>query len=183
MLLQTNSYIVPADKRVEHERLVRRFRQVMHRLGCDLFEVYEQVGPGWASGETTGRFVQIMRFRDRKHQLSVQNAERSDPAAQSLIAEFCELINLPYQQQQGMFGVGYYMSIVAPTRELTAGEEVPAAPAEEPPVEATPEPEPSPEPEPAPDEAEPEAMPLETVEGEEPPAEIDIEALDEEQKQ
>jgi hypothetical protein len=59
-----------------------------------------------------------MRFRDRKHQLAVQNAERSDPAAQELIAEFCELVNYPYQVQQNMFAVGFYNSVlpVAPVR-------------------------------------------------------------------
>ena len=33
MLLQTNSYIVPKDKRSEHSRLIRRFRQTLGRLG------------------------------------------------------------------------------------------------------------------------------------------------------
>jgi hypothetical protein len=108
MLLQTNSYIVPKDKRAEHARLLRRFRQVLTKLGCDNFEVYEQVGANWGTGESTGRVVQIMRFRDRKHQLAVQSAERNDPAAQALIAEFCELINFPYQQQRGLFAVGFY---------------------------------------------------------------------------
>ncbi|MGH7214514.1 MAG: hypothetical protein ACREIT_07110, partial [Tepidisphaeraceae bacterium] len=110
MLLQTNSYIVPREKRAEHTRLLRRFRQVLGRLGCDQFECYEQVGANWSAGETTGRFVQIMRFRDRKQQQVVQQAERSDPAAQQLISEFCELINFPYQQQQGLFAVGFYTS-------------------------------------------------------------------------
>ena len=112
MLLQTNSYIVPKEKRAEHQRLVRRFRQTLARLGCDHFEVYEQVGANWGSGETTGRFVHIMRFRDRKHQLAVQAAERNDAAAQALINEFCELINFPYQQQQGLFAVGFYHSVL-----------------------------------------------------------------------
>jgi hypothetical protein len=118
MLVQTNSYVVPKDRRPEHARLVRKFRQTLLRLGCDQFDVYEQVGANWAGGETTGRFVQMMRFRDRKHQLSVQNAEKQDPAAQALIAEFCELINFPYQQQQGLFAVGFYQSVlpVAPLR-------------------------------------------------------------------
>jgi hypothetical protein len=53
-----------------------------------------------------------MRFKDRKQQLSVQNAERADPAAQALLKEFCELINLPYQQQQGLFAVGFYTSFM-----------------------------------------------------------------------
>src|SRR4051812_49214611 len=86
MLLQTNSYVVPKEKRSEHARLVRKFRQTLGRLGCDQFDVFEQVGANWGSGETTGRFVQMMRFRDRKHQLAVQSAERSDPGAQQLIA-------------------------------------------------------------------------------------------------
>lgn len=118
MLLQTNSYVVPKEKRAEHSRLVRKFRQTLGRLGCDQFDVFEQVGANWAGGETTGRFVQMMRFRDRKHQLAVQAAEKQDPAAQALIAEFCELINFPYQQQQGLFAVGFYQSVlpVAPMR-------------------------------------------------------------------
>jgi hypothetical protein len=118
MLLQSNSYVVPKEKRTEHARLVRRFRQTLNRLGCDQFDVFEQVGPNWSSGESTGRFVQMMRFRDRKHQLAVQSAERQDPTAQQLIADFCELINFPYQQQQGLFAVGFYQSAlpVAPQR-------------------------------------------------------------------
>jgi hypothetical protein len=111
MLLQTNSYIVPKDKRTEHARLVARFKQVLARIGCDHFEAYEQVGSNW-SPEATGRFVQIMRFRDRKQQQAVQAAERSDPAAQALIKEFCELINFPYQQQQGLFAVGFYSALL-----------------------------------------------------------------------
>jgi hypothetical protein len=110
MLLQTNSYIVPKDKRSEHTRLLRKFRTTLARLGADHFEVYEQVGANFATGEATGRFVQIMRFRDRQHQLEVQAAERQDPDAQRLIQEFCALINFPYQQQQGLFAVGFYTS-------------------------------------------------------------------------
>jgi hypothetical protein len=122
MLLQTNSYVVPKDKRSEHSRLLRKFRQTLSRIGCDHFEVYEQVGANWSNGETTGRFVQIMRFRDRKHQVAVQSAERTDPAAQQLIQEFCQLINFPYQQQQGLFAVGFYTSAlpVAPARSDAA---------------------------------------------------------------
>jgi len=112
MLLQTNSYIVPNDKRAEHARQIRRFRQTLLRLGCDHFEVYEQVGPNWSNSESTGRYVQIMRFVDRKHQLAVQAAERNDPTAQAVIADFCELINFPYQQQQGLFAVGFYHSLL-----------------------------------------------------------------------
>jgi hypothetical protein len=120
MLLQTNSYLVPPDKRSEHERLIRRFRQCMVRLGCDEFDVYEQAAASWVSGQPTGRFVQIMRFRDRKHQLAVQNAERTDATAQALIAEFCDLINFPYQQQQGLFVVGFYTSLVcAPSAQAS----------------------------------------------------------------
>jgi len=112
MLLQTNSYIVPKDKRAQHTRLVQRFRQTLTRLGCDHFEAYEQVGANWNPADTTGRFVQLMRFHDRKHQLAVQAAERNDPTAQGLIKEFCELINFPYQQQQGLFAVGFYHSLL-----------------------------------------------------------------------
>lgn len=112
MLLQTTSYIVPKDRRAEHARLLRRFRQALSRLGCEHFEVYEQVGPNWNTGETAGRFVQILRFRDRKHHLAVQTAERNDPQLQGVIAEFCELINLPYQQQQGLFALGFYTSFM-----------------------------------------------------------------------
>jgi hypothetical protein len=118
MLLQTNSYIVPRDKRAEHQRLIRRFRQTLKRLGCDHFEVYEQVGPNWSNSESSGRYVQILRFVDRKHQLSVQQAERTDATAQAVIADFCDLINFPYQQQQGLFAVGFYNSVlpIAPKR-------------------------------------------------------------------
>jgi hypothetical protein len=110
MLLQTNSYVVPKDKRVEHTRLLGRFKQLLAKHGCDQFEVYEQVASNWSGTETTGRFVQIMRFRDRRQQAAIQTAERDDPSAQQLIKEFCELINFPYQQQQGLFAVGFYQS-------------------------------------------------------------------------
>jgi hypothetical protein len=124
MLLQTNSYVVPKERRAEHQRLLRRFRQTLARLGCEHFEVYEQVGPNWTASENAGRYVQIMRFRDRRHQLSVQSAERADPGAQAVIAEFCNLINFPYQQQQGLFAVGYYQSALPVTmrREATRAE-------------------------------------------------------------
>ena len=125
MLLQTNGYVVPKEKRAEHARLVRKFRQTLARLGCDQFDVFEQVGPNWGGGETTGRFVQMMRFRDRKHQVAVQTAEKQDPAAQALIQEFCELINFPYQQQQGLFAVGFYQSVLpVSTRQATSGPNV-----------------------------------------------------------
>lgn len=138
MLLQTNSYIVPKDKRAEHARLLRRFRAALAKLGCDSFEVYEQVGANWNTGEPTGRYVQIMRFRDRRHQVAVQQAERSDPVAQAIIAEFCQLINFPYQQQQGLFAVGFYNGVlpVAPARPQ-AGEG--AAAVQEPEAVAEPE--------------------------------------------
>jgi len=126
MLLQTNSYVVPKEKRGDHARLMRRFRQIMNRIGANDFEVYEQAGPNWGAGnqaQPTNRFVQIMRFRDRKHQLAVQNAERSDPGAQQIIAEFCELVNFPYQQERGLFVVGFYNSVlpVAPVRVKPGG--------------------------------------------------------------
>src|ERR1700733_13123913 len=112
MLLQTNSYIVPKEKKAEQTRVIRRFPQTLMRLGCDHFEVYEQVGSNWSNSESTGRYVQILRFVDRKHQLAVQAAERSDPTAQAVISEFCDLINFPYQQQQGLFAVGFYTSVL-----------------------------------------------------------------------
>ncbi|HZK80305.1 MAG TPA: hypothetical protein VFC46_04540 [Humisphaera sp.] len=117
MLLQTNSYVVPKERRSEHARIVRRFKQALHRLGCDQFEVYEQAGANWSTDEGSGRFVQIMRFRDRRHQLAVQAAERNDPMAQAIIAEFCELINFAYQHQQGLFAIGYYTSILNSGRD------------------------------------------------------------------
>jgi len=82
MLLQTNSYVVPKEKRTEHARLLARFRQTLGRLGCDYFEVYEQTGVNWSSAEGSGRFVQIMRFRDRSHQRAGANSasERQRPA-------------------------------------------------------------------------------------------------------
>ena len=134
MLLQTNSYIVPKEKRSEHARLLRKFRQTLHRLGCDHFEVYEQVGTNWANAENTGRFVQIMRFRDRKHQQQVQSAEKQDPLAQQFIGEFCALINFPYQQQQGLFAASFYNSAlpVLPARRGSAAPPVPPPPPLEP---------------------------------------------------
>ena len=152
MLLQTNSYVVPKEKRAEHQRVVRRFRQTLKRLGCDHFEVYEQVGANWASGEASGRYVQILRFTDRKHQLAVQQAERSDPQAQAVIAEFCDLINFPYQQQQGLFAVGFYTAVlpIAPLKggraELVSTVEhevVDDGQPDEPTAEAAPEPPPA----------------------------------------
>ena len=113
MLLQTNSYIVPKERRNEHARLMRRFRQALINLGCESFEVYEMAGPNWTGTDSNGRYVQIMRFRDRRQQKAIQDAEKNDPEAQKLIAEFCRLVNFEYQQQQGYFGVGFYNSVLA----------------------------------------------------------------------
>lgn len=110
MLLQTNTYVVPKEKRAEHARLMLRFRQCFRRLGS-VFEVYEQAGPGF-SGDGGGRFVQIMRFRDRHHQQEVHAREQKDPVAQQLIADFCQLVNLSYQQQHGLFASAYYAGIL-----------------------------------------------------------------------
>lgn len=115
MLLQTNSYIVPKEKLAEHTRLMRRFRQTMTKLGCDSFDVFEQVGPGWSPLKTGGRFIQMIRFRDRKHHQQVQLAERGDSAAQQLIKDFCDLIDFPYQQEQGLFASGFYTAVLAPS--------------------------------------------------------------------
>ena len=114
MLLQTNSYVVPKEKLADHARLMRRFRQTMARLGCDCFDVFEQVGPGWSPLKTGGRFIQMIRFKDRKHHQQIQAAERGDQSAQQLIKEFCDLIDFPYQQQQGLFASGFYTSVLAP---------------------------------------------------------------------
>jgi len=111
MLLQTNSYIVPAEKREEHARIIRRFRQVLARLGCESFEVYEQVGPNFAPFKGSARFVQLMRFRDRQQQQSVQAAERDDDVAQDLVREFCELVNLDFQKNHSLFAVGFYSEL------------------------------------------------------------------------
>lgn len=187
MLLQTNSYIVPKDKRAEHARLVRRFRAALARLGCDSFEVYEQVGSNWNAAEPTGRYVQMMRFRDRRHQLAVQAAERNDPTAQAIIAEFCELINFPYQQQQGLFAVGFYSAVIPagsakaqPRDTDVAGEPAAADPTIPHVPPAAPEPAPA-----APPEAEPtfadgdvavDAMPEPSVEP--APVEVDRPAVE-----
>jgi hypothetical protein len=122
MLLQTTSYIVPKDKRVEHARLLRRFRHILLRLGCEHFEVFEQVGANWNPNQTTGRFVQILRFHDRAAYIAHQNAEKGDAEAQKAVAEFCDLINLPYQLEQGLFAVGYYVSFAKLTGHKPADE-------------------------------------------------------------
>lgn len=110
MLLQTNSYVVPREKRAEHARLMLRFRQCFRRLGA-VFEVYEQAGPNFTT-EGGGRFVQIMRFRDRHHQAEVHEKEQKDVAAQQLISDFCQLLNISYQQQHGLFTATYYAGIL-----------------------------------------------------------------------
>ncbi|HEY2584412.1 MAG TPA: hypothetical protein VGI81_01460 [Tepidisphaeraceae bacterium] len=136
MLLQTNSYIVPRETRAAHAKLLTQFRQTLARLGCDLFEVYEQVDANWeSSAEGDVRIVQIMRFRDREHQLAVQAAERNDPSAQRMITAFCELINFPYQQEHGLFAVGFYTEMAAVTEPQSAPQPAPAAPAPAHPVD------------------------------------------------
>jgi hypothetical protein len=137
MLLQTNSYVVPKDKRQEHERLIRRIRQALLRIGCDCFEVYEQVGANWAAQKGGGRFIQIMRFRDRQHHHEIQAAEKNDPSVQQLINEFMELIDLPEQQAQGLFAMGHYSRISGtPPAELGQTGQAPMRPtSEQPPGE------------------------------------------------
>jgi hypothetical protein len=105
MLLQTNSYVVTPDKRSQHARLVRRYKVCLARLGCDDYEVYEEVGTNWTSDQNKGRFVQIMRFHDHNQWLAVAAAERDDPVVQALFAEFSDLINLTFQQQRGLFSI------------------------------------------------------------------------------
>ena len=123
MLLQTNSYVVPKDKREEHERLIRRIRQALLRIGCDCFEVYEQVGANWAQIKGGARFIQIMRFHDRQHHHDIQEAEKNDPGFQELINEFMELIDLPEQQSQGLFAMGYYsLTNATPARDMGSGQ-------------------------------------------------------------
>jgi hypothetical protein len=138
MLLQTNSYIVPKDKRTEHARLVKRFRQVMTRLGCEDFDVYEQAGPNWST-EVGGRFVQIMRFRDRDHQKAIRAAEQSDAMAQDLVREFCELVNFGYQHQQGLATTAYYVGMDRNAGDLKrlTDESAPQQQAGEPPLAGT----------------------------------------------
>ena len=136
MLLQTNSYVVPKDKREEHERLIRKIRQALLRIGCEQFEVYEQVGANWAA-QKGGRFIQIMRFRDRQHHHEIQEAEKNDASLQQLINDFMELIDLPSQQEQGLFAMGHYSRISAtPPSEMAQVEQGPnGVPSEPPPGE------------------------------------------------
>ena len=113
MLLQTNSYVVPKDKRNEHALLVRRFRQSLAKLGCGHFEVYEQVSQNWSGQDSGGRYVQIICASATAGISSkCRRPSASDPVAQALIQEFCELINFPFQQQQGLFAVGFYNSVL-----------------------------------------------------------------------
>ena len=135
MLLQTNSYIVPKEKRAEHARLMARFRRCFDRLGSH-FEVYEQTGNDF-TGSGGGRFVQLMRFHDRRHQHEVSVREKEDAVAQQLIADFCQLVNLPYQQQQGLFAAGYYTSLVA-DKPASTPTPTPAAQSTAPPADAEP---------------------------------------------
>jgi hypothetical protein len=125
MLLQTNSYIVPKEKRTEHARLIKRFRALMHRLGCDDFDVCEQTGPNWVT-ETGGRFVQLMKFRDEAHQKAVRAAEQADPSAQDLVREFCDLVDYGYQQQQGIATTAFYRSLLSIAQSRLAGPETTA---------------------------------------------------------
>jgi hypothetical protein len=128
MLLQTNSYLVPKEKRAEHERIIRRIRQALLRIGCDCFEVYEQVGSNWAPIKGGARFIQIMRFHDRQHHHDIQEAEKNDPGFQQLINEFMELIDLPGQQSEGLFAMGYYsLTNATPAHEMGSGPQAPAA--------------------------------------------------------
>lgn len=111
MLLQTHAYVVPRDRRDQHARLMRRLQDAMRRIGAS-FEVFEQVGPGFAaSDEGSGRYVQVMRFRDRRHLQAVQTAEKTDPAVQALIIEFCSLVDYQGQLATGTFMPGYYAAI------------------------------------------------------------------------
>jgi len=114
MLLQTNTYLVPAERREEHARLVRRMADVLKRLGCEHFEVHEEINPDGTIAPAYSRFVQILRFRDRQHYQLVRSAEAADPAAQELVAEFCALIDLPAQQQQGTFSVSFLNAVLPP---------------------------------------------------------------------
>src|SRR5690606_9327838 len=60
---------------------------------------------------------------------------RSDPTAQQVISEFCELINFPYQQQQGLFATGFYMSVLPPAGNSKVAGLIPAVESEMPEVE------------------------------------------------
>ena len=103
MLLQTNSYIVPADRRADHARLIRKFRQALSRIGCDQFEVYEQVGPNWSPGAMREICPESCAFATasinkpcRRLKETIQDRSKSSP-------NFATLINFPYQQQARLF--------------------------------------------------------------------------------
>ena len=135
MLLQTNSYLVPRDRRAEHARLMRRFDVCFERLGSD-FTVFEQVGPGFAPNDpqaSATRFVQMMRFRDAEHHRQVQEAEAADDVARRLIADFCRLIDLDSQQRQGLYAGGFYNADFDPERPHPPAREGSRTPAQAPP--------------------------------------------------
>lgn len=86
-------------------------QDAMRRIGANV-EVYEQVGPAFSPAEeATGRYVQVIRFRDRRHLVAVQAAEKSDPVLQSIIAEFVVLVDLAGQQAAGTYLPGYYSAV------------------------------------------------------------------------
>lgn len=114
MLVQTNTYIVPASRRQHHARLMRRFREALLRMGCDQFEILEESGEHWSAGPDDVRCVQIMRFRDKQHHQAVQAAERTDTESQALIKEFASLIDLPAQAARNQFVVHYYTTAAEP---------------------------------------------------------------------
>jgi hypothetical protein len=91
---------------------MKKLRQKMAELGCEDFEVYEQVGANWSPGQSTGRFVQTLRFHNRRHFLAVQEAERNDPVAQELVREFVAMVDLPSQQQQGLYASSCYSQVL-----------------------------------------------------------------------
>ena len=98
MLIQTQSYLVPADVRGDHARLLRQIRVCMRRLGGTIEFYEEEVG-----GRGRGRFVHLMRFRDRGHLQAVRHAEEDDDKAQRLIRRLSELVDLPRQVETGTF--------------------------------------------------------------------------------
>ena len=90
--------------------------------------MYEQVGANWGGATPPAASCRSCVSAIAAISSAVQNAERNDPAAQQLIAEFCELINYPYQQQQQQFVVGFYASAlpIAPLRGPHVDESAPA---------------------------------------------------------
>lgn len=110
MLLQTNSYLVPREHRTEHARLVKQFKAVMTRLGCESFNVYEQVR-SFSGLEGTGRFVQVIAFRDAAHQKAHRDKEQADPTAQDLIRQFVELLDFEGQLRRGEATVTCYAGL------------------------------------------------------------------------